>query len=205
MYKIKDFNKSGENIHKFMQIISIILMIIIVPIIIYNITLMIKSLTNPEETPSFLGIKTFVIVSESMEPNIKSGDAIIVKNITQNQLEVGDIISFKDSNFINTHRIVDIVEENGILKYRTKGDNNKRNDKKLVSYDDIEGKYIFKIKGLGGFTEFIKNKITLVIMLILLILILIYQARINKRKLERKEKRYNYNKKMLEKRSKSEQ
>ena len=46
MYKIKDFNKSAENVHKFLRIISIIVAAIIIPIIIYNLTLMVKSLVN---------------------------------------------------------------------------------------------------------------------------------------------------------------
>ena len=183
MYKIKDFNKSAENVHKFLRIISIIVAAIIIPIIIYNLTLMVKSL---------------VIISESMEPNIMPNDAIFVKEVPEEDLKVGDVISFKDDGFINTHRIVEILNENGKIKYRTKGDNNKRNDRNLVSYVDIEGKYIFKIKGLGTFTEIIKNKVTLIGLLIILIVILIYQIRLNKRKLQRKEKRYKYNKKLLE-------
>ena len=106
MYKIKNFNKENENIHKLIKIINIILCICIIPIIIYNATLMIKSIINPNKTPDFFGFKTFVIISESMEPNIMPGDAIIVKNINQNDLNVGDIISFHDSDYINTHRIV---------------------------------------------------------------------------------------------------
>ena len=192
MYKIKDFNKSAENVHKFLRIISIIVAAIIIPIIIYNLTLMVKSLVNPDETPSFLGIKSLVIISESMEPNIMPNDAIFVKEVPEEDLKVGDVISFKDDGFINTHRIVEILNENGKIKYRTKDDRN------LVSYVDIEGKYIFKIKGLGTFTEIIKNKVTLIGLLIILIVILIYQIRLNKRKLQRKEKRYKYNKKLLE-------
>lgn len=198
MYKIKDFNKSAENIHKFLRILSIVVAIIIIPIIIYNLTLMVKLLANPDETPSFLGIKSLIIISESMEPNIMPNDAIFVKEVPEAELKVGDVISFKDDGFINTHRIVEIVNENGEIKYRTKGDNNKRNDRNLVEYIDIEGKYIFKINGLGTFTEIIKNKTTLIGLLVILIIILMYQIRLNKRKLQRKEKRYEYNKKMLQ-------
>ena len=203
MYKIKDFNKSGENIHKVVRICSILCAIVIIPIIIYNMTLMIKVMINSNETPSFFGIKTFVIVSESMEPNIMPGDAIFVKSVNVDELNIGDVISFKDDGFTNTHRIVNIVSEGNEIKYRTKGDNNSKNDRKLVSSDDVEGKYIFRIKGFGSFMEAIKNKTTLVVLLILLIFILIYQTRLNKRKLERKEKRYEYNKKMLMAKSKT--
>ena len=100
-------------------------------IIIYNATLMIKSIINPNKTPDFWGFKTFVIISESMEPNIMPGDAIIVKNINQNDLNVGDIISFHDSDYINTHRIVEIINENGLIRYKTKGDNNKKRRQKF--------------------------------------------------------------------------
>ena len=49
MYKIKNFNKENENIHKIIKIINIILCICIIPIIIYNATLMIKSIIEKEK------------------------------------------------------------------------------------------------------------------------------------------------------------
>ena len=88
---------------------------------------------------------------------------------------------------------VEIVENNGIKRYRTKGDNNKKEDRDLVKYSQIEGKYEFRIKGFGKFIEILKNKITLVILLIILVLVSAMQVRLNKKKLERKEKWYKYN------------
>ena len=133
-----------------------------------------------------------------MEPTIMPNDAIFVKNVSKDELKVGDIISFQDDGFVNTHRIVEIIDENGNTEYRTKGDNNKRNDRNLVAYSKVEGKYIFKIKGLGNFVELLKDKLTLICLLIILIFILMYQIKLNKRKLARKEKRYKYNKELLE-------
>ena len=94
---------------------------------------------------------------------------------------------------MNTHRIVEIEENNGTKRYRTKGDNNKKEDRDLVKYSQIEGKYEFRIKGFGKFIEILKNKITLVILLIILVLVSAMQVRLNKKKLERKKKRYKYN------------
>ena len=198
MYKIKKFDDSAENVHKILKILSIFCAIIIIPIIIYNIVLMAKSMINPNKIPSFLGMKSLVIISESMEPTIMPNDAIFVKNVSKDELKVGDIISFQDDGFVNTHRIVEIIDENGNTEYRTKGDNNKRNDRNLVAYSKVEGKYIFKIKGLGNFVELLKDKLTLICLLIILIFILMYQIKLNKRKLARKEKRYKYNKELLE-------
>lgn len=154
---------------------------------------MVKSLIDPGEIPDFFGIKSFVIVSKSMEPNIMVGDAIFVKQVEEQNLSKGDIISFRDGQDINTHRIVDIIHENGETFYKTQGDNNRSADRELITFDKIEGKYQFKINGFGKFNELLKNRITLVILLVILILISVYQVRLSKRKLSRKEKRYNYN------------
>lgn len=194
MYKINDFDKSSKNMYIIGKTVSILLYTIIIPIIIFNFTLIIKSFINPNETPDFFGLKSFVIVSESMEPTIMTGDAIFVKSVEEKELKVNDIISFQDGNSVNTHRIVEITRENGVTKYTTKGDNNKNPDKEKVTYDQIEGKYQFKINGFGKVTEILKNKVTLVVLLVILVIISIYQVRLAKRKLIRKEKRYEYNK-----------
>lgn len=194
MYKIKDFDKSSKNMYLLGKIISIFICILIIPIILFNLTLFIKSCINPNEIPDFFGFKTFVIVSESMEPTIMVGDAIFVKEVKQEDLKEKDIISFQDKEDINTHRIIKITEDNGVTKYTTKGDNNKSEDKEKITYDKIEGVYQFSIKGFGKIIEMLKNKITLVVLLLVLVLISAYQVRISKKRLKRKEKRYEYNK-----------
>ena len=194
MYRINDFDKSSKRMFIFEKVMVVLAYIIIIPIIIYNLTLMIKSYINPTEIPDFFGFKSFVIISESMEPTIMTGDAIVVKEVRQEDLKVKDIISFQDGDSINTHRIVEIIDDNGKVKYKTKGDNNKKEDRELVTYDKIEGVYQFRIKGFGKIIEIIKNKITLVVLLVVLVLISICQVRNNKKRLSRKEKRYEYNK-----------
>ena len=198
MYKISSFEKSKKTLSILGKIISILICIIIIPIIIVNITLLIKSYFNPNEISDILGFKTFVIVSKSMEPTIMTGDAIVVKEVNPEDLKVGDIISFRDGDSINTHRIVEIVSDNGKKRFRTKGDNNKNVDKELVTTSKVEGTYQLRIKGFGKIIKILNSKITLVILLTFLILILIYEVRISKRKLARKEKRYEYNKKKYE-------
>ena len=198
MYKISKFYQSSKKLALFRKIIGIILYVILVPIIVINLTLSIKSYINPNETPDFLGYKSFVIVSESMEPTIMTNDAIIVKEVKENELKEKDIISFQDGDIINTHRIVKISDENGIREYTTKGDNNLREDKQKITFSKIEGKYILKIKGFGTIVQIMKNKVTLVCLLIILILLSIEQVRLSKRRLERKQKRYEYKKSKME-------
>ena len=87
MYRTSNFNKNSKIMHSIEKIISILIYIIIIPIIIFNLTMMIKSYINPTEIPDFFGLKSFVIVSESMESTIMKGDAIFIKKVNQDELK----------------------------------------------------------------------------------------------------------------------
>lgn len=193
MYKTSNFEKAGKRMHFIQRLISILLYIIIIPTLIYNFTLFVKSYISPLEIPDFLGFKSFVIISASMEPTIMTGDAIFVKDVNKSEIKKRDIISFHEGDDIITHRITKITKNKGVTEYTTKGDNNRNEDREKVIYDNIEGVYQFKINGFGKIIEIIKNKITLVALLVILVLISISQVRMSKKKLRRKEKRYNYN------------
>ncbi len=193
MYKIDKVQKENRRIHTVGRIVSAILYIVLIPIIIFNFTLIIKSFIHPDETPDFFGYKSFVIVSGSMEPTILKQDAILVKKVPEEEIQVNDIISFNTRNQTNvTHRVIKIEKENGIKKYTTKGDNNNTEDKEQITYEQIEGKYQFKISQFGIITHILKSKITLIILVMIVILISCYKSRIQKRKQERTEKRKKY-------------
>ncbi len=192
MYKIDKIQRENQRIHTIGRVISVILYIILIPIILFNFTLIIKSFINPDKTPDFFGYKSFVIVSGSMEPTIMTGDAILVKEVPQDEVQISDIISFSQGETIVTHRVIGIVEENGIKKYKTKGDNNNTEDKEKITYEQIEGKYQFKISHFGIVTEILRSKITLIILILIIIFIYCYKSQIKKKKQERKEKRKHY-------------
>ena len=62
--------------------------------------------------------------------------------MSKEELKVGDIISFYEGSYINTHRFVRIENQSGEEVYITKGDNNEKEDKLPVKFKNIEGKYI---------------------------------------------------------------
>lgn len=192
MYKIRDYKEIKNRNEKIKKIISIFIYIIIIPIIVINITLIVKSFIRPNKIPDFIGYKNFVIVSESMEPTIMVGDAIFVKKVPEKEIKINDIISFHDGECINTHRIVGVSEENGIKMYRTKGDNNRGEDKEKVSYDQIEGKYLFKINNFGNLIKVLQSKVTLVILILLVCLNTYFNYRLKYKRKARREKRKKY-------------
>lgn len=169
MHKIDEDKKQKQFITVLKKIITMILYIILFLVIFYNLVIIIKTIINPNSVPDFLGYKNFTIVSGSMEPTIMTGDTIFVKEVPQYKLQKNDIISFKYNNIITTHRIVDITTENGKQKYITKGDHNNSEDEHKVSYDEIEGKFQFKLSGLGKVLKFLQNKVIWIILVIILL------------------------------------
>lgn len=192
MYKIRDYKEIKNRNEKIKKIISIFIYIIIIPIIVINITLIVKSFIRPNKIPDFIGYKNFVIVSESMEPTIMVGDAIFVKKVPEKEIKINDIISFHDGECINTHRIVGVSEENGIKMYKTKGDNNRGEDKKKVSYSQIEGKYLFKINNFGNLIKVLQSKVTLAILILLVCCNTYFNCRLKYKRKARRDKRKKY-------------
>ena len=105
-----------------------------------------------------VGLKGFVVLSGSMEPTYHTGSVIYVKSADADALEVGQPITFYLSGkTVATHRIVEVVEEDGSVRYRTKGDANDVADGSLVDPEDIIGTPIFSIPYLGYALSYIQS------------------------------------------------
>ena len=153
--------------------ISIIIIILLLPILFVSGAILINSFIYPDEIPSFFGWKPFIVLSGSMETEIFPGDLAIVKDEGTENLKVDDVIAFKSGDIVITHRIVEIVNEDGLIKYITKGDNNNTKDVGYVLPENVEGKYVFKIKNLGNLAMFIQTPTGMIACLSIPLLLLI--------------------------------
>lgn len=90
------------------------------------------------------------IGSESMIPNIKKGDAVIIHKLNSfTDLEVGDVIAYQHDHKIIVHRLVAIHKEGTQLVFNTKGDANESDDSWDIYESDIKGEVILKIDYIG--------------------------------------------------------
>ena len=194
MYKLFKVNIKNKRLKFFVKLLSIVVYLITIPIIVFNMTLIIDAYLNPGKTPSFFGYKNFTIVSRSMEDTINVNDVIIVKEVPQDEIQKDDIIAFYQGGEVITHRIINVIEKDGVIRYETKGDNNVHADDNLVSYGQIEGKYQFKINGFGIILRILKNPITIIVLIIILILNCIYGYNYRRKKEMRSKKREEYDK-----------
>ena len=150
---------------KLKKIISIVVLIILLPILFVNGVILINSYIHPDEIPSFFGWKPFIVLSGSMETEIFAGDLIIVKEIDTNEIKENDIIAFKQGDIVITHRVIEIIEEDGVTKFKTKGDNNNTEDNGYISQEQVEGLYQFKISRLGNLAMFTQTPTGMVVCL----------------------------------------
>ncbi len=90
------------------------------------------------------------IGSGSMEDELDVGDIVIVeKNDDIETIKNGEILIFEKESIIVVHRVIEIINENNIYYFKTKGDNNESADNWLVSEDEVIGTAKFKIKYIG--------------------------------------------------------
>lgn len=104
----------------------------------------------PLTVPKLFGYEIYGILSQSMEPEIASGSVIYVKDIAPEDVEVGDVITFKmsaKSDVVATHRVVEVLLDE--KAFVTKGDNNDAVDSSPVSFDRLLGITVFSLPYLG--------------------------------------------------------
>ena len=107
------------------------------------------------------GIRTFTVLSGSMEPTYHVGSLIYVKKVDPAAIRPGQVITFMlDENTIATHRVVGIVpdeEDPTVIRFRTKGDANDAEDGSLVHYKNVIGTPVFSIPYLGYAADYIQH------------------------------------------------
>lgn len=108
-----------------------------------------------------IGLKPYVVLSGSMEPEYHVGSLIYVKSVDYKTLQAGDNITYMISDdTVVTHRIIEVLvdeEDPSTIRYFTQGIANEVPDGISVHYKNIIGKPVFSIPYLGYVSNYIQN------------------------------------------------
>ena len=164
-------------LQKIVGAVGIALCVVFVPLLLINVTLIVKSYTSPDKVPDFFGYKPFIVLSGSMEPSIMTGDMVFVKETDPDSLKVGDVIAYKSGSAVVTHRIVEVKSENGETRYVTQGDANNAADQGMVKPADVEGIYQRRIAGAGNLAMFMQTTTGMILFVVCpLVLFVLWDA-----------------------------
>lgn len=179
--------------HKILTVIGTVLCVILIPILIMNCTLILKSFVNKEEVPSVGGYLPLIVLTDSMYPEIESGDLIICHTLDPEEVQAGDIIAFFDpagnGTSIVTHRVLEVVTDNGDIQFRTKGDANNAEDSMLVPEDNLVGMYKHRIPGAGSVAMFFSTTTGLIVCVVVPLVLLIGYDLIRRKQYEKSKKK----------------
>ena len=127
----------------------------IIETLVYIIIVMTLAIGTPKALCYILKTEYPVasITSGSMWPALKKGDLVLIKGVDKQELEVGNIIVYKNKKGFTIHRITELNEET----LKTRGDANNVSDSP-VKYEEVVGRTVnvfekpLRIPKLGSVT-----------------------------------------------------
>lgn len=98
------------------------------------------------------------IQGTSMEPELKTGDLVLIEEVSPSEVEVGDIIVYTvpavvreayDYPEVVAHRVVSVYTTESGTTFRTKGDNVAAEEPFVVRAEDLKGQVSKRIPYIG--------------------------------------------------------
>ena len=112
--------------------------------------------------PRLVGWQGVIVLSGSMEPTLKVGGIAFIELLSDpEEVRIGDIVTYRslqDSDKRISHRVIEIIDDEGHLSYRTKGDNSELPDQQLIPAENLVGKVRFHLPYLGHVVEGLRSR-----------------------------------------------
>jgi signal peptidase I len=104
------------------------------------------------------GYSVLIERSDSMRPAIRVGDLIVTKRMSPRQVDVGDVVTFKDhtrNGDLVTHRVTEVREQRGRFEFVTKGDASGGKERWAIDGDGTIGAYVARVPRAGYLVSFL--------------------------------------------------
>lgn len=110
----------------------------------------------PEEMSKIIGFRSYVVLTDSMEPKIPTYSIVFSKMLEEDKtIDPNSIVTFRANRFgedvLLTHYFKETQEKDGQTFYRTQGATAPEFDNYETSRNDIVGEYLFHIPYIGKF------------------------------------------------------
>lgn len=151
--------------------VIVALIVVLLPLLIINLTLIIKGSLNPDMPPDLFGTAPLAVTTDAMageeEGCFSDGALIFVKLLEEDEKETlkeGDVITFRSEELFVTYRITEVVrgEDGSVHSFRAIGDRDAKegvNVPLTVSPENVIGVVTGSVAGLGGFAMFLQTPV----------------------------------------------
>ncbi len=129
-------------------------------------------------------IRLCFVPSGSMEPNIPTWSLCVINARTPYEaIEVGDVVVYnrRSDNLRIIHRVIEITD--GAMV--TKGDANQVSDGPSVTPDNLYGKYLFHIPGVGRVLYLAKTPVGIAVTAVVIVALLLWLVADDRRERKR--------------------
>jgi signal peptidase len=120
-----------------------------------------------------------VVVSGSMVPTLNIGDIIFIKGMPAEKIEVGTIVVFHSPREYETlvvHRVVERLNRDGTVYFRTKGDFNRYVDDWAVPKEYVVGVFSARVPYVGIIVMRLREPAGTTLIITLIVVLLAYEA-----------------------------
>jgi len=147
--------------------LSIIIKAILIILLIINLVVICMGTALGTASIGKIPYSVIPILSDSMSPEIKSGDAVLVKQEDYENIVPGDIVVYAKDGELIVHEVIGINEDQFIAK----GIENTVEDLP-VDKEDYRALYVYRIPLLGGIWRISGNPVKFIMLALLIGLII---------------------------------
>lgn len=164
------FKKLREN-KAFKIIVGILKTIVYIVIGLYLLLLIMQKVSD---NASLAGFRVFTVASNSMSPVYVGGDVLLVREVNESDIKVGDVISYRGEEGdmkgrIITHRVIEINDG----KIALQGDANTGKDPD-ITFEQVYGKVIYKTVLITLISNIVSNKFGFFFLIFVPIVVLVF-------------------------------
>lgn len=165
----------------FLKVVSITINIILWSILALILALILSlAISGKKEDKMIFGVGFYQVLSGSMQPEIFTGDVIIAKKTTTDDIREGDNLVFKHGDIVVTHKLIEKRADGMLIMH---GIANSEGANEIISFDKVIGRQALCIKKLGFALDFLREPFgfILIIALPLVGLIIFHSVSLGKR------------------------
>jgi signal peptidase len=140
------------------------------------LTLLLAAAAGAAVAAALTGVRVVVVASGSMEPALRTGDALVVRPTGAAGVAPADIVVYRNGGHRWViHRVMEIRVVNGQRYLVTKGDANNTTDPDLTPTDAVYGQATLRVPFLGRVVHFLTTPTARLLLAAAILLVIVHE------------------------------